>query len=390
MTNSNRTSLQQQTPVTHRSSIPLPHVDTTKKHALTVLVLWPHPRKSKVEQSLQNPDLHEEADGFSYLPDCGYDFEMLESTPYPWNPLAKRGSLFAGIDPLRLVRLLLSYRRWDVLVSMDSSSCFLFVQLKRLLRLKKPVVVIDPALTATYRRRKAMHDAVLPYVERVAVFGKVQLDFLRQEYGNKVRAKFIHHRMDTRFFDPESVDREPVSSGREKDFFLSVGDDVGRDFGTLLQAFQGLDQKLVVRSSHVTEPTLPNMTAMRERLNFPQLRRLYANSAAVILPLHDTIHASGINTLLEAMAMGKPVIVSGSKGIIDYVEHGRTAWVVPPNDPAALRAAVIKLSGDAQLRKQLGSGARKFCEEVCSMPLYMKKVSELVGQSLSETRSASL
>src|SRR5262249_20848685 len=60
----------------------------------------------------------------------------------------------------------------------------------------------------------------------------------------------------------------------------------------------------------------------------------------VVVPLLDTANASGVGTVLEAMAMAKPLVVSASAGIRDFIVPGETCLVVPVGDDAALRDAV--------------------------------------------------
>ncbi len=54
-------------------------------------------------------------------------------------------------------------------------------------------------------------------------------------------------------------------------------------------------------------------------------------------------------TVIEAQAMGRPVVVSDQGGTAETVEHGVTGWRVPPADPAALAQmidAILRLSAD--------------------------------------------
>ena len=61
----------------------------------------------------------------------------------------------------------------------------------------------------------------------------------------------------------------------------------------------------------------------------------------------------------EAMALGRPVVACAVGGLLDAVEHERTGLLVPPGDPAALRAAIGRLLTDATLRARLGAAARE-------------------------------
>ena len=59
------------------------------------------------------------------------------------------------------------------------------------------------------------------------------------------------------------------------------------------------------------------------------------------------------------MAYGRPVIATAVGGLLDAVEDGVTGLLVPPRDPAALRAAIATLLSDAELRQRLGTAARE-------------------------------
>jgi glycogen synthase len=65
----------------------------------------------------------------------------------------------------------------------------------------------------------------------------------------------------------------------------------------------------------------------------------------------------------EAMAYGRPVVVSAVGGLQDAVEDGISGLLVPPADPAALRAAIERLLTDPTLRGELGANARRRAEE---------------------------
>ena len=63
--------------------------------------------------------------------------------------------------------------------------------------------------------------------------------------------------------------------------------------------------------------------------------------------------------VIEAQAMGRPVIASDLGGPVETVEHGVTGWRVPPGDAGALAAAIEQvLALPAAMRAELGMRAR--------------------------------
>src|SRR5262249_23717590 len=61
--------------------------------------------------------------------------------------------------------------------------------------------------------------------------------------------------------------------------------------------------------------------------------------------------------LFEYMAMGKGIVASNLDQIGEVLEHGRTAWLVPPGDVDGLAAGLARLVDDAGLRDALGVAA---------------------------------
>jgi glycosyltransferase involved in cell wall biosynthesis len=64
------------------------------------------------------------------------------------------------------------------------------------------------------------------------------------------------------------------------------------------------------------------------------------------------------NALLEAMALGLPVVASGVDGVPEAVTDGQDGLLVAPGDAGALSGALAKLMDDPELRRRLGQAAR--------------------------------
>lgn len=159
-----------------------------------------------------------------------------------------------------------------------------------------------------------------------------------------------------------------------------------RDYPTLIEAVSAmpdLQVKLAAASpwsKHENETanrTLPPNVDAR-RYSYAELRRLYAESAFVVVPLKETDFQAGVTTILEAMAMGKAVIATRTTGQTDVITDGENGLSVAPGDAAGWRDAISRLRGDAALRERLGQNARRWIEENATLDLWAERVAAAV------------
>ena len=97
---------------------------------------------------------------------------------------------------------------------------------------------------------------------------------------------------------------------------------------------------------------------------------LYRRAAVFCLPcvVASTGDRDGLPTsVLEAMALGVPVVTTDVNGLRELVVDGRTGLVVPERDPQALADALARLLGDTALAEQLAAVARQLVESRYSL-----------------------
>src|SRR6185437_17077004 len=125
----------------------------------------------------------------------------------------------------------------------------------------------------------------------------------------------------------------------------------------------GVETVVVAHPRNLEGTSPPANTLLAERLSFAQLRDAYGNAACVVVPQRSDAYpfgseGGGLTALLEAMAMGRPIVASDRAILHDYVADGVEALLVPPEDPAALRGAVERVLADPELARSLGAAAR--------------------------------
>lgn len=72
-----------------------------------------------------------------------------------------------------------------------------------------------------------------------------------------------------------------------------------------------------------------------------------------------SLHEGLAIALIEAMALGRPAVVTSAGGLPEVLEHGREGFMVSPRDPRALADALVALLRDTALRERFGQAARE-------------------------------
>lgn len=87
--------------------------------------------------------------------------------------------------------------------------------------------------------------------------------------------------------------------------------------------------------------------------------------------------------LVEAMAMGVPVVATPSTGIVDVVEDEKSALLVPPGDPAGFSKAIQRLFEDESLNRRLVETGRQTAESKFSRARMARRMEALYDDVLS-------
>jgi glycosyltransferase involved in cell wall biosynthesis len=124
----------------------------------------------------------------------------------------------------------------------------------------------------------------------------------------------------------------------------AIGNDRDRDWETLIKAF-GNDPHYHVRLA--TRRKIPaklhaSNVDIAPAAGLKKARELYDWADLVLVPLRPNSHASGITVMLEAAALGKPMVVTNVGALDDYFSNGAASYV-PPFDSQAMREAVDRL-----------------------------------------------
>src|SRR5690606_33399007 len=101
---------------------------------------------------------------------------------------------------------------------------------------------------------------------------------------------------------------------------------------------------------------LAERVVWRDWLDETELARELSRCKAAVLPSR---HESFGNAMAEAMAVGVPLVSTRAGSIPEIVEHEVSGLLVPPDDAAALSAAIGRLDHDPALAARLGAAGRE-------------------------------
>lgn len=128
----------------------------------------------------------------------------------------------------------------------------------------------------------------------------------------------------------------------------------------LVQAAEGM--KLTVAGDGPLRAQVPGALGFVPHHELPPL---YERAAVVAVPSHR--EGFGV-ACAEAMAAGRPVVASAVGGLLDLVVDDETGLLVPPRNVEALRTALERLLGDADLRRRMGEAGRERIREHFTWP----------------------
>lgn len=166
--------------------------------------------------------------------------------------------------------------------------------------------------------------------------------------------------------------------------YIFAGGTPQRDYATLVEAVRDLPWRLRI----ATRASLARLPAHIEAgaVTPERFLELLRGAALVVVPLEGgTLRSAGQQTYLNAMALGKPLVVSDAPGVRDYVDDGRTGLVVPAGNAARMRAA-IERAMDPRTRPELTamrSAARAAAYERFSPLLYPRRLVEVAGAAVA-------
>jgi sugar transferase (PEP-CTERM/EpsH1 system associated) len=304
---------------------------------------------------------------------------QLESVPLPGGKLLSAGGKKSGFQfPLfRLVSLMRAYR--PHIVHSRNWGAIEAIPAARLARI--PVAIHSEhgyeldMLAGLPKRRRVFRRAAYEMADSVIAVTRELRDYhARQAWVSPERIQIIYNGVDTQRFSPRPDARASLRRRfcvPENRFIVGT---VGRmvpikDHPTLLHATEillsrGINAHALLVGSGPEFQHNQQLVNASPRLgghvtfagDSDEVPELLNTMDAFVLP---SISEGMSNTLLEAMAVGLPVIATRVGGNTEVIEEDCSGWLFGPRDAERLASRLALLASQEDLRRQYGAAARQ-------------------------------
>ena len=198
--------------------------------------------------------------------------------------------------------------------------------------------------------------ALLRRADHILTLSDAASDALAKEY--KIDRKKIHtwiFGVDVDFWKQEDEDI--------KYDIMSIGNDMNRDFATLTNAMRGDEQTILVTKKHV-EHEHGDSIVIVSGISNAEVNNLYNQSRMVVVPsIALKTESSGLSCLLQALACGRPVIVSDAPSLRELFEDEVHCLFYNPGSVDDLRKKIDLLKNDVDLAKKISAQGRELVLE---------------------------
>jgi glycosyltransferase involved in cell wall biosynthesis len=184
-------------------------------------------------------------------------------------------------------------------------------------------------------------------------------------------------------------DYEPSRTGGENSFVYFGRLSPEKGLFVLLQAAKGLACRLKILGEgplrnlleqQIQDHSLTNVLLLGYKSQ-EELRREIKDSVAVILP--SEWYENNPRSVIEAFALGKPVVGARIGGIPELISDDQTGVLFEPGNSEDLRGRILDLMGDPEKVLRLGQKARAFAERHFRPDDYYQGLMQIYGQALA-------
>lgn len=238
---------------------------------------------------------------------------------------------------------------------------------------------------------------VMKFAKRVVVLSRSQAERPIRLGANPEKIVVIPSGVDCSFFSPKSS--EAIKGAQEIRDALGLGDTIIIGYVGRLVPVKGLNYLLLAMKEVQEEFPNAHLLVLGDGLQKVELERTarklglgasfvgWKRTTLPFLAAFDIFVLPSLqeglsHSLLEAMAMEKPVIATNVGGNKDTVINGKNGFLVPTHNPKLLASSIKKLIKDDELRRNMGTFNRRTVEKNFTWEKTISKFEDLYRSSL--------
>ena len=173
-----------------------------------------------------------------------------------------------------------------------------------------------------------------------------------------------------------------------------MGADPHRDLQLLVEVARGLPDTrfaLVAGRDNVRDlADVPSNVTVEIDLPFAEMKQRLDSARVVALPVRENTYSGATTVLLQALALGKPVVVSRTSAIESGygLADGENCRLAAPGDAAGSRVD-RRLLGDERRARALGASGRATVERSLTWDRYVARIEEALVAAAASARDGS-
>lgn len=305
----------------------------------------------------------------------------IRSVMYPFKHFPSRLKLMLYATK----KILFCKEKYDVLYATSFRGIEPVIFLRALGLYRKPIVIWHHTAVVTNPNfwREQLSRLFYKGIDKMFLFSrKLFRDSLNTRKASLDNLKLIHWGPDLAFYDhllTEMPDRKPEG-------FISTGKE-NRDVKTLLQAFSATEEPLDL---YIAPYDNLNYKGIIDSLSLPpsvhvhytkgvipyELAKLVAGKSCIVICCLDFPYTVGLTTLVEAFALGIPVICSRNPNFEIDIDREGIGITVDYHDVKGWTDAIRYIADHPEEARRMGANARKLAEERFNLEIFSREIAE--------------
>lgn len=207
------------------------------------------------------------------------------------------------------------------------------------------------------------------YVDKIICFSEIEIGYYSSIFKESA-GKFT--------YVPLGIDQIKILHPVEKNGFVLAAGRSNRDFDFLIDALQDTDYKLMILSDIVDKDRSTANIEIRNDIFLPEMFSYLNACKCIVIPLNDPKISAGQMFFLQAMQLGKLIIITESDSITTYIKNGYNGLIIK-KDKDALLNALHCLFSDNALYERLSENGKNDYWSLYSMDSMAKNILQQIG-----------